>query len=86
MVRTPCARATRLGCRVVEGTCSKLRQHYMEHHWDRYERTLADPTYLAVLSARTREAARSMRSGRSPPTPGNAQEGTLPTRPSASRT
>ncbi len=21
----------------------------MKHHWDRYERTLADPTYLAVL-------------------------------------
>lgn len=58
MVRTPCARAMRLGCRVVEETCSKIRQHYMDNHWDRYERILGDPTYLAVLKEKTAEAAR----------------------------
>lgn len=45
-----CSLAVRRGCRVVEGTCSKLRQHYMEHHWERYEKTLSDPLYIASLT------------------------------------
>ena len=52
--------AARHGCRVVEGTCSKLRQHYMQHHWKRYEDTLRDPTYVSALSVARKNAVREL--------------------------
>lgn len=50
-----CSLAIRRGCRVVEGTCSKLRQHYMQHHWERYEKTLSDPLYIASLEKKNKD-------------------------------
>ena len=37
------------GCRVVEGTCARLRRFYVEHHWDRYVKILNDRAYLDAV-------------------------------------